>query len=360
MIRKLSIENFRGFQHIDMNDLTRVALVSGRNNIGKSSLLEGLFLMMDHAAADSFGKLSSFRNSLVTGSTTLWGPLFLNMDTSKHIHIRFMDESKWARLEYWKDENYLPQNVNGISEDTLVQFRTALKNDYALSFSYKEGGIGRMIEDYHELCHFSLNNVGSIMREISTNLPGNEVKTQISTQYLNSVFSRSTDNLLSSIGRYELEGKKSEILDIIRELDPSIEDIITVAPQGVPQLYIKMGGKTIPLQYSGDGTIKLLNVCVAMLERENGLVLIDELETGFHYSMYGKLWNIIEKISKKSNCQVIATTHSYELISAVSENFDDKDAFSYYRMGRRNDGVTLFRYDFDLLDHALASDMEVR
>ena len=71
MVNKLIIENFRGFQHIDMNDLTRVALVSGRNNIGKSSLLESLFLMMDHAAADSFGKLSSFRNSFVTGSTTL-------------------------------------------------------------------------------------------------------------------------------------------------------------------------------------------------------------------------------------------------------------------------------------------------
>ena len=360
MIKNITIENFRGLSSLEINDMTRVTLISGKNNIGKSSILEALFLMMDHAAVNSFGLLSSFRNSPVTGTATLWGPLFPDLDTDRIIRISIVDESKWSQIVYKKDTTYLPQNVNGVSEDTLVQFRMALKNNYALSYEYDEKELEGSTYAYHELGHFSLNSVGSITRDITSDLPGNELKAPIPTLFLNSSLSRSTDNILNIIGRYELEGKKDEVIDIIKELDSSIEDIVTVSYQGITQLYLKTSGKLIPLQYAGDGTVKLLNICLAIQEMKNGLVLIDELDTGFHYSMYGKLWSIIEKTSSKSNCQVIATTHSYELISAVSSHFSDRNVFSYYRMGHSNDNVAMFRYDFELLDHALASDMEVR
>ena len=41
-------------------------------------------------------------------------------------------------------------------------------------------------------------------------------------------------------------------------------------------------------------------------------ILIDEIETGFHYSMFDKLWEVIATTAKKNNCQIIATTHIYE------------------------------------------------
>ena len=67
MIRNLSIESFRGFESIDISDMNRITLISGRNNVGKSSILEALFLIMDHSSSDSFGKINGFRGSVTGG-----------------------------------------------------------------------------------------------------------------------------------------------------------------------------------------------------------------------------------------------------------------------------------------------------
>ena len=47
-------------------------------------------------------------------------------------------------------------------------------------------------------------------------------------------------------------------------------DILTLSIQGVPQLYLRMAGKHIPVQYAGDGVLKLLQVCIAAMEIKNG------------------------------------------------------------------------------------------
>ncbi len=54
MIDGIRINNFRSFRNLTMNGLKRITLISGRNNVGKSTTLEALFLMRDHSATDSF------------------------------------------------------------------------------------------------------------------------------------------------------------------------------------------------------------------------------------------------------------------------------------------------------------------
>lgn len=353
MIKKVVIENFRGLESLAMTDMCRINVVSGKNNVGKSSLLECLFLMMDHTAPDSFMKINGFRGSAMNSSmTTLWEPLFNRMDTEKVIKICILNGDTEARLSYQKDENYLPINANGLNEEVLAQFRTVTKATYALLFKYDEG-------EYHEEGHYSLNGV-SVLRDVKTNLPGNEIRLMISTLFINSALARMTDGVLNGIGKLELSGKKESIIKVLKELDPSIDDILTLSLQGITQLYIRVNGKLIPLQYAGDGVMKLLNICLAIMERKNGLILIDELETGFHYSMYSKLWRIIDRISAESNCQVIATTHSYELISAACDNVEKPEDFAYYRMGQNNRKTSVYRFSHSMLGDALKAEMEVR
>ena len=91
MISFVTIENFRALNRIELNDLKRVNLISGRNNIGKSTLLEALFLYMDHSSSDSFGKLNSFRGTIGTGVEGLWEPLFHQMNPDVPICISVVD-----------------------------------------------------------------------------------------------------------------------------------------------------------------------------------------------------------------------------------------------------------------------------
>ncbi len=352
MIRNISIENFRGFESISISDMNRITLISGRNNVGKSSVLEALFLMMDHSSSDSFGKISGFRGSITGGAASLWNPLFYQLDTDREIRICVKDDHQSSCLCYRKDHDYLPFAANGVPEDVLAAFRLVTKNSYSLYYSYDS-------ENYHEEGHFFLNGTNAL-REIKSSLPGNELKILPVTRWLNTTVTRLSDAVLNDIGNLELKGKKGEVVTILQELDPAIEDIMTLSIQGVPQLYLKIAGKHIPIQYAGDGVMKLLQVCIAAMELKNGILLIDELETGLHYSMYGKLWAILERISATSSCQIIATTHSYELISAVQSNIQSSNDFAYYRIGHGKKGHTAYRYDLNMLGSALESEMEVR
>ena len=352
MIHDLSIKNFRGFEAISISDMNRITLISGRNNVGKSSILEALFLIMDHTSNDSFAKISGFRGSTLGGAASLWSPLFYELDTEREIRICIKDDQNSSCLSYRKDNDYLPFTANGIPEDVLAAFRLVTKNTYSLLFTYDSG-------DYHEEGHFFLNGINAL-REMKSSLPGNEIKGFPLTRWLNTTVTRLSDAVMNDIGSLELKGKKGEVVAILQELDPAIEDILTLSIQGVPQLYLRIAGKHIPVQYAGDGVLKLLQVCIAAMEIKNGLLLIDEIETGLHYSMYGKLWGILDKISAVSNCQIIATTHSYEMISAVRGNIQDEKSFSYYRIGHGKQGHAAYRYDLNMLGSALEAEMEVR
>lgn len=359
MIKRITIENFRSLTSLSMDNIGRLTLISGRNNVGKSTLLESLFLFMDHSAPDSFMKLNSFRGHNLISSSSVWEPLFNKLDTDKKIRINIDFGNHESQLTYSKDNDYLPYNVSGLSEDILAQFRTSTKSSYSIMSQFVDVEKSNTSQPYTEKCHFSLNGTG-VLREITTNLPGNEIRLMIPTQFINSVLIRVPENVLNGIGKLELSGKKDSVISVLQELDSSIEDILTLSVDGIIQLYVRAKGQLIPLQYAGDGVMKLLSICLAIFERKNGLLLIDELETGFHYSMYGKLWKIIDKISAESNCQIMATTHSYELILSASEHIANPEDFVYYRMGRIKEDISLFRYDHSSLKNALQSEMEVR
>ena len=66
----------------------------------------------------------------------------------------------------------------------------------------------------------------------------------------------------------------------------------------------------------GDGINRILTIILAMVNCENGYLLIDEFENGLHYSVQEKLWEIIFSLAEKLNIQVFATTHSSDTIRA--------------------------------------------
>ena len=332
--------------------MKRLTLVSGRNNVGKSSLLEALFLYMDHTSTDSFAKLNGFRSVVGAGVSGLWEPLFFNRQTDKTLRIQVADDGVTGELSYRRDGDYLPEKLPGLSDGVIAQFRMVTRAAYSLAFSFREG-------DYEETGHFSLNGT-SVIRDIQTSLSGNEIKQQRQTQYESDRFYRVPETLTGSVGSIELSGRKNELLDVLRLMEPELEDVFTIVANGVAQLYARISGEMIPLQYAGDGFLKLLAVSLAMMERQGGLVLVDELETGLHYSILEKFWRVIDRISERTDCQVIATTHSYELIKAACSGIEHTKDFAYYRLGVKQDGILAHRFDFSMLEKAVDSELEIR
>lgn len=357
MLSSLIIENFRGIQKLSIDNMRRLVLLSGKNNVGKSSVLEAIFFMMDHLSPDSFNHMNGFRGlSLSTNGVSLWEPLFYQMHPDNRIKIQATRGKDTLTLSYTKDDSYIPALNGGIPKNVAGSFQSSAKKNYTLRFDFNvEGSV-----DYSEIGHFTTNENG-ILREIADNNGEKQLMQLTYTSLVNNNFVRTDRAILDRMGKAEINGEKDKLIGFLQIIDPSISDIVTLSINGISQLYINTNKKLLPIQFSGDGINKLLYIVLSIMDAKDGILLVDEIDTGFHYSMYRDLWKIVSDVSRDYNCQVIATTHSYEnIIGAVEGLKDCPEDFSFYRLGYDKDGLKSFRSSYDLLKSAIRSDMEVR
>ena len=62
MITTLNIHNFRCFPDLSVTDMAPITLLGGRNNSGKSAILEAIFLAFGYRSANVFLALAAGRN----------------------------------------------------------------------------------------------------------------------------------------------------------------------------------------------------------------------------------------------------------------------------------------------------------
>ena len=121
-------------------------------------------------------------------------------------------------------------------------------------------------------------------------------------------------------------------------------------------------GRMVPLSLLGDGLGSLTNVLLAIADAPGGVVVIDEIENGFHHSVLSKVWKAIGEAAKAYRTQVFATTHSFECIEAAHEAFreDREYAFRLHRLERIADESHATTYGQETLAAAIHSNLEVR
>lgn len=81
-------------------------------------------------------------------------------------------------------------------------------------------------------------------------------------------------------------------MGILQKIDQTIEDLILLKSKGADGLTITASGQQLPLHCAGTELIKLIDICLALINEKNSLLLIDAIESGFHYSMYGTVWSV--------------------------------------------------------------------
>ena len=282
--------------------------------------------------------------------------LFYQMDPNNTIMIQASRGEDTISLSYSKDDCYIPALNDGIPKNVAGSFQSSAKRNYTLRFDFRvEGSI-----DYSETGHYTTSE-SRILREVAS-CNGEKQHTQLTyTSFVNNNLIRTDQAVLDRMGKAEINGEKEKLIGFLQRIDPSISDIVTLSINGIPQLYINTNKKLLPVQFSGDGINKLLYIVLSIMDAKNGILLVDEIDTGFHYSMYEDLWKIVSDVSRDYNCQIIASTHSYENITgAVKGLKDHPEDFSFYRLGYDKSGLKSYRSSYDLLKSAIRSDMEVR
>ncbi|MCY4304500.1 MAG: AAA family ATPase [Aestuariivita sp.] len=117
----------------------------------------------------------------------------------------------------------------------------------------------------------------------------------------------------------------------------------------------------VPLKRLGDGVQRLLGIALALANCQNGILLIDEVENGIHYSILPKLWDMIFKTAQEGNIQVIAATHSWDCISSFTHSALATDQVgTLVRLEKDEDDLYPVHYSEEDLEIIAKHNIEVR
>ena len=141
MISKLTIDGFKGFEHLELPRLTRVTLLGGRNNVGKTTVLEALFMFFDRLNPQMILRQFAWRGVSVISMEpeSMWAPVFNNYDLYKPIVISAVIKGNEERMTVKFNPNYVASAIPAATSGAKgLQIRTDQKPvpSYALDIIY--------------------------------------------------------------------------------------------------------------------------------------------------------------------------------------------------------------------------------
>jgi len=344
MFRCVTVKNFRAITELRVDGLSRVNLFVGHNASGKTSLLESIFFLIGATNPKLPMSVNTFRGFPYIGGT-MWPTYFHNMNVKIPIEIHAEDamtgEEQRLRIKprYEHSPATLPSDVAPISSepDVLVN---GLDLEYATSTD----------ADTREQSSVFQRDEQLVYEGARARLPSGTFVVPLSA------------DLRNKFSEVQRKKRVNDVVSLLKNVEPAVEDIRLLDPPGL--LYADTGAtELMPVNLMGGGMIKLLSTALAMLNMQDGFVLIDEIENGLGYSSQQKLWEAIFSWARKLNIQVFATTHSAECIRAFSDRAEgelfEADA-KLFRIGRIEDKFRAVEYTRELLAESIDSNWEVR
>lgn len=356
-IHKLHIRNYKCIKSMNVEHLRTFNLFAGKNSSGKTTLLEIIFLFLARNNPDTIGRLLLWRGAANNSidRRNHYSHLFNSMDLNSEIEILLSEEirSKTLKIKYVENGS-VPFMVNNNFPGVNIQSSTSnLYTSELLELHYEETGKNPVVGK------LTFNDGGAIMFNDS-NLPEKTQGAFISStnrgnmQEAADTFSKV---ILNKTGEYDAILKKSRIIE------PNINDIQTGSRNGVPGIFVDLGYQSyLPIELLGDGMNRFFYLMTRIIEMKNGILLVDEIENGFHHSVLSPILESLITIAKQYNCQIFATTHNYELLQSLTDNslVGLSEDISYYKLSKESDKHIVQHFDFNKLKKIISNNLEVR
>jgi AAA15 family ATPase/GTPase len=366
MYQSFGIKNYRCFDDFKVDGLSRINLFAGKNDVGKTTLLEALFI---HSGAynanlpvivNTFRGLNQFEIKSTNKETSL-NLLFKDFNTEKSIEfisknnenqtkkttfslIDKPDEMNQVVTSFFQNKQQIDSNFSTMDITQLFQ----LKNEEINSKTVM--GPNNSITNY-----LLINSKG--ISQLPPNPPPFE------TVFISSTNPTYFKEELERFGKIVTLKKKDQLIKILQVIEPKIKDIQQTNLGGTPIIEVDIGlPRFIPIAVMGQGLSRLLNFILCLMDAKNGIVLIDEIENGIYFENLPVIWKHLANVAETFNVQIFATTHSLECINAAFQGIPSKKntIFNYIRLDRKNGQIIPTTYDKASFDSTVDLGLDVR
>jgi AAA15 family ATPase/GTPase len=325
------IDNYKRISYLQLKNLNKVNIIAGVNNSGKSSLLEAIYLLGRgsdiYALFDIYRRRGKFCGEL----DLLW--FYENFSSDIRISADFdnhkidLSISKKTESDSTIDKNdYLTSIVNNFNFDNTEKT--------SKSRVYKNTN-ETFFDKLYTVCNTALSSPFSTQNKediIKYHYKSLETKSyQLIIEFLKK-------QLDTNIVNIELEGQLKRFIVNHNKFDRGMD-----------------------ITSFGEGMQRIFYIALQFASAKDGVLLIDELENGIHYTLLQDFSIFIQKLAEIFNVQVFITSHSSECIKAFVSNDYHNENISFYTLVKdKNDQIKTINYDYKTLIEELAQNSEIR
>lgn len=374
MLDSIDIKNYRNLKDLRIESLGRVNLITGKNNTGKSTLLEAIGIYATKGDLSFIYQLlgdrgENFRQSdinknIVEANIKSLSSLFTNREIKFGVtdavtigdveNTLFRDEKSSTKSVSLRFVNYF-EEVQRDNQGSLLSRRRVIVNETDKELATSKTGI--------EIKGGSI----SYILPLDEDRPYNRVSLKGLGNTENLQFIR-TRNIEKDVnGRLwdniTLTEKEKYVIEALKIIEPDTERIAFIEEtprERTTVIKLSQINSVVPLRSMGDGINRILTIILALVNADNGFLLIDEFENGLHHTVQEKLWEIIFNLSKKLKIQVFITTHSEDCIIGFENILNNKNSSFDGRLIRldNNNGV-IKQVEFDAKELKIATDNDI-
>lgn len=342
LLKSLEIKGYRCFEHLTIEKLGRVNLIVGKNNVGKTALLEALWLYANGAYSHLFFEILKERNEIPPSQEGLLA----------------QPESNWGLRNLFFNR----PSLNYIAEDYPDNF----DDELMFQIGQSKEILGREPKPSDKVLQVKGVRPNSNANDDSpsTRTSPNPSK-RIENYFIkaNGLTDKKLVEFWDNIERLVMEDSVIKALKIIT---PDLIDIrFSGYPNGsfsrIPVVRLEGAKERVPLRSLGDGMTRLLGIAAAMINCKDGMFIIDEIESGLHFSVLPDVWKLIFKTAKDLNVQVFATTHSDDCVEAFAAAAEESpEDGMLIRLERQGERIIAKTIEENRLELAMEHGVEVR
>jgi AAA15 family ATPase/GTPase len=312
---EISFSRYRKLQQLDIGHLNRINIFAGKNNSGKTSLLEAVYLLSQLNDLNAFIELERYRGKFTERFNPKWldknfyEPVELSaLFGELKISIKFTKEQTSQEIE---KSGYISSIVTeaDVNGETLIS-NLHLFSDKAPELYYQKSNI---------LCHAAFT----------------------------SPYRYNEDLLRKAHALAVRERFFDDIIGFIREkIDTSLNRIQLVDIEGENRFYVHTNSFDYGFDITkyGEGVQRVFEIALLMGYCRNGILCIDEFESAIHKSLLRDFSKFVHQLAEQFNVQVFLTTHSKECIDAFIENEYRYEDITAFALREKEDGIIECKY----------------
>jgi AAA15 family ATPase/GTPase len=353
------VKNFRCLQNFRMDDLGLINLIAGMNNVGKTALLEALFLHIGSTNPELALRVDRWRGHGILNeiTETPWRNLFWQFQDKEAIKLISRNQKGQQRI--------LTMTVSPAPSRILEELTA--KGGSELVGTLGQSLIFNYIDESKKMLKVSgipiFSKRGDVIR-FQLRMEPSPKPSPFTGIFLTSRHQGYPEEEVQRFSDLRIKREDQIILKVLQIVEPRLESLEILSHQGISMIHghLKDYGVPIPFPFLGDGTRRVASLFLSIGAARDGVVLVDEIENGIHHSAMRPLWEVLTEAATLFNTQVFATTHSHECVAAAHEVFKARgeNDFRFHRLTRADGIVKAVTYDQESLEGALSIPLEVR